>query len=205
MIVGLLCYLCQIILQNNANRPPKIYHQIKWMVDTQPQNPCSYMKGWNPEYNVCMKGILPRAMAGHFILRGEILKLYKFKKEERTNKLTSYIAACDGDSGSGHWVTINDETLLRSHGKEGDNERRALVAVFTKAYDPTYKLTNGKLVKGVCGGIITSITGEKKAFGPFAIKTTHAEILKFIKKWALVCKDHGAQGDFATEAHCSIS
>ena len=174
------------------------------MVDNQPQNPCSYMKGWNPEYNVCMKGILPRAMSGHFILRGEILKLYKFKKEERTNKFTSYIAACDGDSGSGHWVTINDETILSSQGGKDDNERRALVAIFTKAYDPTYKLTNGKTVKGVCGGVLTDKNGKKRAYGPFANKITHGEILKFIKKWALVCKDHDAQGDFATEARCSI-
>ena len=89
----------------DADKQPRIYHQIEWMVDTQPQNPCSDSGDWNADYNVCMKGTLPRAMAGHFLLIGDELKLYKFEKEDTPNKLTSYIAECQGDSGSGHWVT----------------------------------------------------------------------------------------------------
>ena len=173
------------------------------MVDTQLQNPCSFLKDWNSEYNICMKGTLPRAMSGHFIvvmskrLLRATLELYKFEKEHRTNKLTSYIATCDGDSGSGHWVTIN----------EGENTRRALVAVFTKS-GLSYKLPNGKPANGPCGGILTdSVSGEKRADAPTAIKTTQPKVLKFLKKWAITCKTYDDEGHIinAIYDHCVIS
>ena len=193
----------QTILQNTRRRHPKNYQQIIWMVDTQLQNPCSFLKDWSSEYNICMKGTLPRAMAGHFIvvmskrLLRATLELYKFEKEHRTNKLTSYIATCDGDSGSGHWVTIN----------EGENTRRALVAVFTKS-GLFYKLPNGKSANGPCGGILTdSVNGEKRADASTAIRTTQPKTLKFLKKWAIKCKTYDDEGHIidAIYDHCAIS
>ena len=85
-IAILLTYSYQTILQNTRRRHPKNYQQIIWMVDTQLQNPCSFLKDWNSEYNICMKGTLPRANAGHFIvvtskrLLRATLELYKFEK-----------------------------------------------------------------------------------------------------------------------------
>ena len=170
---------------------PDVYQKIKWMVNTKLQNPCAQrLRSWNSEYNVCMKVILPRAMAGHFTLIGDRLQKnadsITFKKEDRTNKITSYIAACQADSGSGHWVTIHDDKSSIYQNQKDDNTRRALVAVLTRTVDASFKLPNGKLVKGVCGGVVKNPSGKKKAFTPYAIKTTHKEVLKFIKKWLIV-------------------
>ena len=194
----LLIHFFQTILQNIGSRHPKDYQEIKWKVDTQPQNPCSILEGWSSEYSVCMKGELPRAMAGHFIvimsqrLLRTTLKLYKFQKEQRTNKLTSYIAPCDGDSGSGHWITVDDTSSI-SPGEYGKNTRRALVSLVTKSGLP-YKLPNGKSAWGPCGGILTDANGKKRADGPMAIKTTHPETLDFLKKWAISCKTYDDDG-----------
>ena len=199
---GLLIHSFQTILQNIGSRHPKDYQEIKWKVDTQPQNPCSILEGWSSEYSVCMKGELPRAMAGHFIvimsqrLLRATLKLYKFEKEHRTNKLTSYIAPCDGDSGSGHWVTVFNDKSAISQNEKDDNTRRALVAVMIKTVDASFKLPNGQSVKVICGGVVRG-GGKKRAYGPFAIRTTHTEILKFIKKWAIDCKDDN-------EGYCAV-
>ena len=202
-IAILLTYSYQTILQKTSRRHPKDYQQIIWMVDTRLQNPCSFLKDWSSEYNICMKGTLPRANAGHFIvvmskrLLRATLELYKFEKEHRTNKVTSYIATCDGDSGSGHWVTIN----------AGENTRRALVAVFTKS-GLFYNLPNGKSANGPCGGILTdSVNGEKRTDAPTAIKTTQPKTLKFLKKWAIKCKTYDDEGHIidAIYDHCAIS
>ena len=212
LITMILTYSYQTILQNTASRHPKDYQQIMWMVDTQLQHPCTFHKGWSSEYSVCMKGELPRAMAGHFIVvmskrwLRPTLQLYKFEKEQRSNKLTSYIATCDGDSGSGHWVTVDDTSSI-SLGEEGDNTRRALVAVFTKS-GLTYKLPNGKSQSGPCGSIITdALTGEKRAFGPTAIKTTQSKVLNFLKKWAIKCENYDDERHVidALYDHCATS
>ena len=175
-----LRYYFYQILQNEGNRKPKTYQKIKWMVDRQLRNPCSYMKSYNSEYHVCMKGVLPRAMAGHFILTGDTLELQKFEKQDRTGKFTSYMATCRGDSGSGHWVTVFNDKSSISQNEKDDNTRRGLVAVCVKAFYPSFKLPNGQSVKVICGGVVRG-GGKKRAYGPFAIRTTHTEILKFIR------------------------
>ena len=162
------------------------------------QNPCSLrVGGWNPEYNVCMKAILPRAMAGHFILMEDTFDESRitFKKEDRPNKVTSYIATCQADSGSGHWVTLYDYKSSISQNKKDDNTRRALVAVISKSVDAT-----------VCGGRVKNpSSGKFKAYTPYAIKTTHKQILKFIKKWSIEYKDCTAQRILGSWWYCDLS
>ena len=178
------------------------------------QNPCSLsVSGWNPEYNVCMKAILPRAMAGHFILMEDTFDESRitFKKEDRTNKVTSYIATCQADSGSGHWVTLYDHKSSISQNEKDDNTRRALVAVVSKAAKTTIMLPNGKSINIVCGGRVKNpsvegkSSGKFKAYAPYAIKTTHKQILKFIKKWSIEYKDCTAQRILGSWWYCDLS
>ena len=168
------------------------------MVDTKAPNPCSEamtrhkLGDFDYDYNICMKGILPRANVGHFKLNGPDIELIAFKKEYVTNsKLTSYIAICDGDSGSGHWVTIDEDASSYSHSQGDENEQRALVAVVVSAVHPYYETSDGNLDDGVCGGIVKGKQGKVEAYAPIAINTIHKDTLGFIKKWALKCKSYG--------------
>ena len=78
---------------------------MEWTVDTRIPNPClDNSVVWHKDYNLCMKMTLPLAEVGRFdrISSGPT---FKFQKEYDSFKLTSYISPCDGDSGSGQWVT----------------------------------------------------------------------------------------------------
>ena len=165
------------------------------MVDTKVPKPCSDGADFwefDNDYNVCMKGILPKVNVGRFRLKGPNIKLIAFKKESVTNsKLTSYIAICDGDSGSGHWVTIEKDTTSHTQSPEDDNIRRALVAVVTSAIDPYYETPDAKIEKGVCGGIVKDTQGKVEEYSATTINTIHKETLGFIKKWALISKAYG--------------
>ena len=165
------------------------------MVDTQVPRPCSDGADFwefDNDYNICMKATLPEANVGHFKLYGPNIKLIEFKKESVTNnKLTSYIAICDGDSGSGHWVTIKEVTTSHTQRPKDDNIRRALVAVVTSAIDPYYEAPDGKIEQGVCGGIVKGTQGKVEAYSATTINTFHKETLGFIKKWALISKTYG--------------
>ena len=164
------------------------------MVDTQVPRPCSDGADFwefDNDYNICMKATLPEANVGHFKLYGPNIKLIEFKKESVTNnKLTSYIAICDGDSGSGHWVTIDEDASSNAHSQGDENVQRALVAVVVSAVHPYYETSDGKLDDGVCGGIVKGKQGKVEAYAPIAINTIHKETLGFIKKWALKCKTY---------------
>ena len=146
------------------------------MVDNNDPNRCSSNPGFkmDKEYEVCMDAILPRAYVGRFIFNDDDLKLYDFEKEYKTNKKTSYIAPCNGDSGSGQWVTVNQDT---------DDERRALVAVHSNMDGLEWNL-NGKILSSVCGSATKFNTGKVHLESYLSTITTHDKILGFIKKWA---------------------
>ena len=194
-VISTILFIIQHNEFKDTDKQPRIYHKIEWMVDTQPQNPCSDSGDWNADYNVCMKGTLPRAMAGHFLLIGDELNLYKFAKEDTSNKFTSYIAECQGDSGSGHWVTVYEDTSSNLQKHEGDNTRRALVAVMSRIFKPKFLTPDGNEEYGICGGVHIDKSLNDKASGSIAMNTTKTEILKFIKKWAILCKDYNDQGN----------
>ena len=99
------------------------------------------------------------------------LKLYDFEKEYKTNKKTSYIAPCNGDSGSGQWVTINQDT---------DDERRALVAVHSNMDGLDWNL-NGKILSSVCGSATKFNTGKVYLESYLSTITTNDKILGFIR------------------------
>ena len=111
------CYIIHLIPKAGPQDSyPNIYQDFKWKVDTSPDNKCSKHSMWNPEFMVCAKATLPQADVGIFeITKGsDELKFVSFEKEyppEHTQPdfETSYIATCYGDSGSGHWITIDKD------------------------------------------------------------------------------------------------
>ena len=162
---------------------PNVYHEIKWTVDNRLPNPCSDEPRWDEEYQVCMKGTLPRATVGWFQFNETDFTFKKFQKEEKSKKGSQYKAACLGDSGSGHWVTsVHDDTSSKSKTNDDDDTRRALVALYVGASSEEYKL-NGMSVQAICGSNLMLKSGEKLIQGPVSEITTHEEVLTFIKKW----------------------
>ena len=146
-------------------------------------NPCSDEPKWNEEYQVCMKGTLPRATVGWFQFNDTEFNFKKFQKEEESKKGSQYKAACLGDSGSGYWVTtIHDDTSSKSKIHDDDNTRRALVAVFTTTSSDAYD-SNGKSGDAICGSNLMSNNGEKLIQRAISEVTTHEEVLTFIKTW----------------------
>ena len=164
------------------------------MADTTIPSPCVNQEEFDFDYNICAKGILPSVNIGRFYLNGAELVLDKFEKEDLTNKLAEYIAICDGDSGSGHWVTVKEGTSESSKTHVDDNTRRVLVAVTVSTFTPKYKTPGGKTEKGVCGSLVKSIRGKIEASRTRSISTFYQKTLAFIKKWALICKTYGLGG-----------
>lgn len=136
-----------------------------------------------------MKGTLPRANVGRFAFDGSDFKFVAFEKEDSSNKPTSYKATCFGDSGSGHWVTVDEENL--SSVKE-ENTRRALVAVANNGGLGEYDLggfggsNDEELIQGVCGGSMPQ--WHYLIYAASCVKTNNEEILGFIKKLAGICR-----------------
>ena len=149
-------------------------------MDQKTPNPCSKLNqiigshNFDKDYEVCMKATLPRANVGRFKYASGQLKLDAFEKEYESKEEASYKSACTGDSGSGHWVTVNPDT---------DDEQRALVAVYSHDFKGHFSV-NGKTVPAVCGSSLTLSSGEKLLRGAASTITTHTRILTFIKKWA---------------------
>ena len=152
-----------------------VYQQLEWTVDKRPLNPCSKLDpNFDEKYEVCMKGILPRANVGRFKLSGGQFKLDAFEKEYETKEGASYQSGCMGDSGSGQWVTVN---------RDSDDERRAVVAIVTTSATNGVRI-NGRLVDAVCGSSLIFSNGKTLSQGASSTKTTHPTMLTFIKKWA---------------------
>ena len=112
------CYAFYLITKDGPlNSYPNIYQDFKWRADNSPDNKCT--KGtltWNPEFMVCAKATLPQADVGIFeIVQGSNeLEFVEFEKEyppeyAQPDFDTSYFSTCYGDSGSGHWVTIDND------------------------------------------------------------------------------------------------
>ena len=151
-----------------------VYKQLEWTVDKRPLNPCSKLDpNFDEKYEVCMKGILPRANVGRFKLSGGQFKLGAFEKEYETKEGASYLSGCMGDSGSGQWVTTDQDT--------GDERRAALVAVYhgRKVSGSSVKI-NGKTITSVCGSSLTFGSGDLLSQGPTSTITTHQTKLEFI-------------------------
>ena len=161
---------------------PNVYHEIEWTVDNRLPNPCSGNPKWDEKYQVCMKGKLPRAMVGWFQFNDTDFTFKKFQKEEVSRKGSQYKAACQGDSGSGYWVKVHDETFAKSKTKTDDDSRRALVALFTTLASDEYE-HHGVSGEAICGSNFMSNTGQKVIQRAISETTTHEEVLTFIKKW----------------------
>ena len=148
---------------------------MEWTVDTRSQNPCTDRDDWKlKEYGVCMKGTLPGAKVGRFQrIKGE-LEFIGFQIEDNSKKMPYYNGPCEGDSGSGHWITIHH--IIK---------RRALVAVFTESFAKEFQLDFFGLKKElttICGSSLNT-QGGKAVTANWAHRTTHEDVLKFIKKF----------------------
>lgn len=178
----------------NEERYAKIYQQIEWTVHTNLKNPCTdgIPDGWiwNSDYQVCMKNTLPLANVGRFLKDGDQLKFVAFEQEDesRSTPPTAYKGICDGDSGSGQWVTVKDDDSSASSSQGEDTIRRVLVALSVTGFAGYYKL-NGQFEEGVCGGNLALDNGERLIEGTVAVKTTNGKLLGFIKKRARICKN----------------
>ena len=135
---------------------------------------------------VCQKTVLPRADVGYFEMsKSKRLKLGSFNKEYLNNPLidTSYIGICHGDSGSGNWFTIRNETF-DSFSATQENERSSLVVITTKFSVGIYfRNVDGKPKKenGVCGGNLLLGDGTRNIAYNKGTKITNENILHFIK------------------------
>ena len=145
---------------------------MEWTVDTRSDNPCADSPGWKlKEYGVCMKGTLPGAKVGRFQRTEGKLNFIAFEIEDNSKKLPYYRGMCRGDSGSGHWITTMNIIT-----------RRVLVAVATGTYHDEFKLDfRPWLTRSVCGSSL-NYGGEKAIAVDYAHRTTHEDVLKFIKK-----------------------
>ena len=163
---------------------PNVYHEMKWTVwsgDKGVPNPCALNPGWNEAYKVCMKITLPGAMVARFQFAEKNWNFITFKKEENSKKLSNYKSPCEGDSGSGQWITMYDETSSESQIQGGRITRSALVAVHAEALIDTFK-ADGGIQNAVCGSSLN--LPDKFIFQAVESQIiTNREIWKFITKW----------------------
>ena len=143
---------------------------------------------------VCMKKTLPQADVGIFEISptsGE-LKFVAFQKEYesghmRPNFETSYHAPCQGDSGTGHWLTIDKYQATPWNNIK--MSQRVLVAVYTTELRGTYTRNGNPLREpGVCGGDVTVDDGSKLVGANYCTKTTNERVFEFLKVKAGICE-----------------
>ena len=159
---------------------------IEWVVDTRDPNPCFNLdENWKLGYDVCMKMELPPAYVGIFKPSSSGLR-FSIGKLDSSEKPTAYVATCYGDSGSGQWVTVNDEMPSTSTSTDSGNERRALVALAIAGVNERFNGPYGEELEGVCGGNLPYL-GEKIVHGSLSVVITHPKILGFLKRSAQIC------------------
>ena len=121
-------------------------------------------------------------------MKANELKFIEFIKEDESvlppDFQTSYLAPCLGDSGSGQWITIDEDKS--TPWKNTKTSQRVLVAVYSAGFHGTY-LRGGKKEKGVCGGSITLDDGDRLVGKDICIKTTNERILDFLKSNSEIC------------------
>ena len=130
-----------------------------------------------------MKNILPRADFARVKIKGDQIDSVSFEKDDES-KVTSYKSICEADSGSGNWVTFDDDSSFDSNLIE---KRSVLVATISKGTNNDFEV-NGKVVAGVCGANMILENGKLWTAGTVAVKTTNPVILGFIKKYAKITK-----------------
>ena len=64
----------------------------------------------------------------------------------------------------------------------------------SRIFKPKFLTPDGNEEYGICGGVHIDKNLNEKASGSIAMNTTKTETLKFIKKWAIICKDYSDQG-----------
>ena len=185
------CYIIHFIPKAGPQDSyPNIYQDFKWKVDTSPDNKCSKHSMWNPEFMVCAKATLPQADVGIFeITKGsDELKFVSFEKEyppEHTQPdfETSYIATCYGDSGSGHWITIDKDHAkswkIEKLGLDIKMSQRVLVAILNRNFQDRRNSPIEGI--GACGGDVILDDGSRLVTVPSGTKTTNQQILEFFK------------------------
>ena len=179
---------------------PNIYQDFKWKADNSPDNKCT--KGfltWNPDFMVCAKATLPQADVGIFeIIKGsDELKFVSFDKEYPPEYIqpdfeTSYIATCYGDSGSGHWITIDKDHAkpwkIEKLGLDIKMSQRVLVAILMRSWqDKRNSPIDGM---GACGGDVSLDDGKWVVTVPAGTKTTNPQILDFFKLHAEISQNN---------------
>ena len=180
------------------------YQDIKWKADNGEKSWCRKSWFFKPESKVCMKAILPQADVGIFEVSdiSDELKFVNFLKEYdprfyRYDFRTSYISPCTGDSGSGHWVTIDKDDAKNwkndDLGIDLPMSQRALVTIGSQKELVTRnslysKDKFGKWTRklpfdppGACGGDVTLDDGTRFVSTSFGTKTTNEQVLNFIK------------------------
>ena len=194
------CYAFYLITKDGPlNSHPNIYQDFKWRADNSPDNKCT--KGtltWNPEFMVCAKATLPQADVGVFeIVQGSNeLEFVEFEKEyppeyPQPDFETSYIATCYGDSGSGHWITIDKDHAkpwkIEKLGLDIKMSQRVLVAIINRNWqDRKNSPIDGM---GACGGDVRLDDGSRAVTVPSGTKTTNQQILEFFKLHAEISQN----------------
>ena len=145
---------------------------------------------YHDEYDICMEITLPRATVGHlktpnsfWSFEGNIDSIV-INPDIEFNQRTSYRSICNGDSGAGQWVTIDEDGSSSSKKSDG---RSALVAVARGSSEEKFKV-NGRQMEAVCGGNMLLDDGDILTDGATAVRATHPKILGFIKKYAKIVK-----------------
>ena len=127
-----------------------------------------------------MKTVLPRAHIAILKTTGDQVDSVDFQQDTESKKFISYPSICDGDSGSGQWVTVNEDGSSAS--KEYDT-RSVLVAIAARGAEGIFEV-NGQPMEAVCGGNMILDSGELLTEGATAVKATHPVIFGFIKKYS---------------------
>ena len=174
---------------------------MEWRVKTKSDNVCAKQSYWDPDFMVCMDKTLPQADVGIFKVSDssnienvaiqdlhKFMEFVSFEKEYASKKPhdfgTSYLSPCLGDSGSGHWITVNDDQTEAWKGVK--MKQMALVAVYTTGLTGRYKL-NRNYETGVCGGDVYLENGKRLVGENFCTKTTNEQVLDFLKLNTDVC------------------
>ena len=137
-------------------------------------------KDFDPQHMYCMKSILPRTRTINF--KPDDMKNYRTELEPVPEWITSYMQNCEGDSGSGQFISNNVNDYM--HPSKDIGKLRYLLAGIGATAQRDFFIDNNGIKHTVPCGSLAYDQKTKKYLESLdvSISTTNQKILNWIKK-----------------------
>ena len=105
---GFCDYSCDQ-MKEPSDTKPNTYHKITWRIDKKQRSRCIEKEDEHPEWIVCIQSMIPNTLVYQFKVKKQERLTLEGERHEKSEKYSpkpyGTQLPCQGDSGSGHWIT----------------------------------------------------------------------------------------------------